>query len=298
MGKREASETLLQGVIRAFGLRPTHIVRVARRLAAELHSPSVSRYHLTRLCRGDAKNATQETIRIIVAAIRELTGRPFGAADLFDVQPALVGAPAARFESAEARVRSNLSIPLFSAGNRLSRIWRIAVPNETGMSPDKAFETLYVEFGGLLRSTAVERYGVPPEEAETLVHDTFIAYLQRHTYINDVKGWLFITLRNRCVDYRRARQHETPLLPEHDGTVDEASEARVELWMRKLTLSAVLARLGEKCRESLQGYFCREERRNVLADRLATTPAYIDRLISTCRRRAVELFRTLTVRTK
>jgi len=55
----------------------------------------------------------------------------------------------------------------------------------------------------------------------------------------------------------------------------------------------VLAQLGEKCRETLRGHFISEESKQSLADRLVASPAYIERLISRCRQRAVELYREL-----
>jgi len=171
------------------------------------------------------------------------------------------------------------------------------VPEETGIS-DQSFETLYREYGVLLRTIAIRRYNIPPHDAQAIVHDTFLAYLQRHTYVRDIKGWLYGTVRHRCIDYWRERDRECPLLPEHDETVDEGPQSTPEQWVRRLTVSAVIARLGEKCRETLRGYYFRDEKRSALADRLSTTPGNIDQLISICKRRAVELYRELTLRGK
>ena len=290
--KRETRQTLLQGVIKAFRLKPTHIARVADRLAAENGIPSISRNHIMRLSNGEA-SATEERIFILVAAISEMTGRVFRAADLFRLEPAMAGGmPGAVADG------SSVYVPLSSGGNRLSRIWRIFVPQDTGLPPEESFERLYCEYGVLLRKIVMRRYGIPPDDAEALVHETFLKYLQRHTYIHEVKGYLYATTMHGCVDYWRARKREVPLLPEHDEAVDDRSRATFDALERDLTLSAVLARLGDKCRETLRGFFFRGERQDALADRLATTPGYIDQLISTCRRRAMELFRSMTTRSR
>lgn len=160
-------------------------------------------------------------------------------------------------------------------------------------SSDEAFEKLYVDYGLLLRTIAMRGYRVPPDDAEALVHDSFIAYLERHGYIHDVKAWLSATVRNRCMNYWRARQREAPLTPEHEKTADLAAEADLETSIRRMTVAAVLARLGTKCRETLRGYYLHEEPKQALADRLSTSTGYIDQLLSTCRRRATELFRHL-----
>lgn len=285
MPNREGHETLLQGVIRAFGLRPTHIARVAQRLAGELGMPSISRNHVMRLSNGEA-SATAERIFIIVAAVNELTGQAFRAGDLFRLEP---GA------RPTAGAGGTPSLPLSSDRNPLSRIWRTFVAEESGQSAEESFEKLYSEYAVLLRQVAIRRYGIPPDDAEALVHETFLGYLQRHTYVREVKGYLFATVKHRCVDYWRARQREAPLLPEHD-TADERQQASLDTLERDLTVAAVLARLGEKCRETLHGFFFKGEPQDALADRLDTTPGYIDQLISSCRRRAMELYRSLTGR--
>ena len=189
-------------------------------------------------------------------------------------------------------------LPLSSGRNRLSRVWRICVAEETGDSQEESFEKLYTEYGVLLRQIAIRRYRIPPDDAEELVHETFLGYLQRHTYVNDVKGYLYATVTHRCVDYWRVRQREAPLLPEHEEAADRRQEAALDTLERDLTVSAVLARLGEKCRETLRGFFFKGEEQHALADRLSTTPGYIDQLISTCRRRAVELYRSMISRGK
>ncbi|MEK6374103.1 MAG: sigma-70 family RNA polymerase sigma factor [Acidobacteriota bacterium] len=274
------STTLLERVIHAFRLRPTEIVREADRIARELGIPSISRFHLTRLRQGTAA-ASVERIFIVVAAIRALTGRPFRAAELFKLEPAM---PTDHSEV----IRGHSSVPVFSR-----RSWRVFVTLEPESSSDEGFEKLYVDYGLLLRTIAMRGYRVPPDDAEALVHDSFIAYLERHSYIHDVKAWLSATVRNRCMNYWRTRHREAPLLPEHEQTVDCGAEASLETSIRRMTAAAVLARLGIKCRETLRGYYLHEEPKQALADRLSTSTGYIDQLLSTCRRRATELFRNL-----
>jgi RNA polymerase sigma-70 factor (ECF subfamily) len=294
VGNPDVRETKLRRVIEAFRLRPSDIVRVARRIAHDLGVPGVSRFHLTRLAKGPS-NASESLIFIITAAIQELTGAALRAGDLFDVEPEFARSRlVAHVPGANG---SNLSFPPSQAAELLSRIRRPLVPQETGVS-DEEFEELYREYGVLLAKIAARRFGIPPDDAEAIVHDTFVAYLQRQTYVRDVKAWLYGTVRNRSVDYLRQRKRECPLLPEHDEMVDEAAESAQKQWLRNLTASAVIARLGEKCREALRGHYFRDEKRSALANRLSTTPGNIDQLISICKRRAAEMFRNLTLKGK
>lgn len=269
-----------------FDLKAAGIVRVADRIASELGVSSISRNHLLDLRLG-RKRASADRIFIVVAAIREMTGLMLRATDLFRLEPAACGA-----------ADGGVAAPVSSAGSRSPQSWRDLVPDDSAPSSDQAFETLYVEYGVFLRAIAMRGFGVPPDDAEALVHDCFIAYLQRHTTIRDIKGWLSGTMRNSCRHYLRDRKREAVLGPEHDAAVDPAPQASLEVWMRKLTLAAVLARLGTKCRETLRGYYLADEAKESLADRLATSTGYIEQLISICRRRAQELFRSMTGRAK
>jgi hypothetical protein len=64
--------------------------------------------------------------------------------------------------------------------------------------------------------------------------------------------------RQRLEGYLRRRKREEPLLPEHDQKPDQAAEEKAERWMVNMTVAAVMARLGEKCRETLRRYYLPE----------------------------------------
>jgi RNA polymerase sigma factor (sigma-70 family) len=166
------------------------------------------------------------------------------------------------------------------------------VPDETA-GPPEDIQQLYIEHRVLMRAVAMRRYRIPPDEAEALVHDAFVDYLKRPTKPANVRGWLLGNVANRCKHYWRDRRYEEPLALEHDKTVDTAPESSVDDWERRLTVSAVLARLGQKCRDTLRGYYLSDETNAAIADRLRKAPAYIYVLLSTCRRRASELLRIL-----
>lgn len=273
------------------GLKSLHVVKVAKRLSAELGKPAISRQHFFRLKSGRAM-ASEEKIFIIVAAMRELTGITFHARDLFDVEPMPL-----RLSAAAAMDGRNISVPV-SSDSHSSRTWRVFVPDEPGSRAAEPFEELYRQYGVLLRSIAMRRFGVPPDDAEALVHDTFIAYLERHTVIRDVKRWLMGAVGNASKNYWRARKREAPLLPEHEETADAAAEAETEQRMRRSAAVAVLAQLGPKCRETLHRYYLGEESKEAIAEKLSTSPGYVLQLLIACRRRAHEVFCVLMGRKK
>lgn len=285
-GEKER-RTPLQEVISAFRLAPAKIVRVAQRIAEEMGVPPISRQHFLRLRQG-LTTATEDKIFIIVAAFREMTGVMFSAAQLFTLEPS----PAAPLP---LRDGDPFIPPVSSAGSRIAHSWRVRVTEESSPSSDEAFESLYVEHGALLRAIAMRRFDIPPDDAEALMHDCFVAYLDRHTVVRDAKAWLAGAMRNSCIDYLKRHKRELPLLPEHEETADPTVGSSVDSWMWKLTFASVLARLKPKCRETLRSHYLTNEPKEALADRLSTSTGYVNRLISICLARLRELGRSLGI---
>lgn len=272
------------------------VVREAQRIAEALRRPSLSRQHFGRI-RGGRATASEDKIYIIVAAMRSVTGILFRACDLFELDPlraegVLPGIPSLHRMPACQMDSSNAYVPVFS-DHRVSRVRRLFVVQEPG-STEQAFESLYTEYGLLLRTIAIRQFHVPSDDAEALVHDIFASYLERRAYVRDVKGWLTGAIRNACNNYLRKRKPESPLLPEHEDKADGATEARLERWMQRTTIVSILSRLGERCRETLRRYYLREESKETIAADLATSPGNVLQLLVTCRKRAQELLRRLT----
>ena len=267
------------------GLKPILVLREAQRLAGVMNRPAISRQHFGRL-RANRVSASEDKIYIIVAAMQSLTGLRFRASDLFDVEPD----PG----EVDPLLGSGGPAPVFSGG-RTSPGWRVFVSEESGSTRDP-FESLYTEYGLLLRNIAIRRYHIPPDDAQALVHDIFMAYLQRRTSIHEVRGWLIGAIKNASSNYLRKRKPEAELLPEHEQAVDRDAEKRQEGWILRITVASVLARLGSRCRETLRRYYLREETKEHIAGHLSTSPGNVLQLLVTCRKRAQEILRSLSKR--
>lgn len=284
----EGPPTRLQKFIEDLGLRALDIIREAERIASKEGVESISRSHFHKLRKGRV-SATAEKIYIIVAAVRSATGMLVQATDLFVLQPATPRPGGLSWELSWPRPEP---VPVSSRRGTSGSLWS-AVRSVTDPShPTNAseFETLYIEYGVLLRAIAIRRYNIPPDDAEALVHDIFTAYLQRRQYVRELKGWLIGAIGNASKDYLRRRKREEPLLPEHDQKPDQAAEEKNERWMMNLTVAAVVARLGEKCRETIRRYYFHEESKEAIAEQLATSPGYVLQLLVSCRRRVREIY--------
>ena len=259
----------LAQILAKLGLKPIHVAATAKAIAQLLGmKEGLSRQQLLRIRQGRA-HPTDSKIFLIVAAVRELTGQAVRAADLFRLEPALAeGVPYVN--------------PVSSNPPR-----GLILTESTPPADETEFEALYLEYGVLLRTIAMRRYNVPPDDAEALVHDTFIAYLERHTVIRELKPWLMGAVSNSCKHYWRDRKREAPMPDAIDETPAAGDEA--DEWAWRISVGAVVARLGEKCRETLRGYYWREESNERIAANLATSPGYVRQLLVSCRRRVKEL---------
>lgn len=276
----ERTHTRLQTFMDALGLKVKDITDEACRISMAEGVQSISRQHLLKLRQGRA-SATAERIYIIVAAVRSLTGMLIRPTDLFVLQPATPGHGSLPWEG--------LQVLPVSSRHRSSGSWQ-GMTEDSHPADAQAFEALYTEYGVLLRSIAMRRYNVPPDDAEALVHDIFTAYLQRRTYVRELKPWLIGAIGNASKDYLRRRKREEPLLPEHDEIADQGAEEHAQRWIVNMTAATVIARLGEKCRETLRSYYFKEESKESIAHRLATSPAYVLQLLVSCRRRVRALY--------
>ena len=202
----------------------------------------------------------------------------------------------------EAAVRPQV---LYFSGRSARRAylwWANVTPNVTpNVTDDQSqvptvhpLEVLYREHEGLLRSIAQYRYRIPPCDAEALVHDIFASFLERQPEAYDMKAFLVGSINNACKHYWRKRQNEEPLLPHHDLTPNDDEAAKLERWALRLSLGATLARLGGKCSETLRRYYLRDESAESIAEELDTSPAYVWQLLSSCRKRARQIYTAIT----
>jgi RNA polymerase sigma factor (sigma-70 family) len=248
---------------------------------------SLSRQYFGKLRRGRAR-ATEEKILLQVMTIRELAGYPIGASDLFPLEPAAAGCSGPRLTTDFLTHGSNRLVPISSAGAG-SGAWRVSVSVSAGTHGDDEFEELYREYGLLLRSIAMRRYGIPPDDAEALTHDTFVAYLQRHTKINDLKPWLMGAVCNASKHYWRDRKREAPLPDNYEEPMDTGSDCGADSWAWRITVAGLVARLGTQCRETLRRYYWGDESKETIAATLSLSPGYVLHLLSSCRQRIREM---------
>ena len=108
----------------------------------------------------------------------------------------------------------------------------------------RAFAALFAQYGPMVHGILLAR--VPPEQADDLVQDVFVAALERLSGLREASafgGWLATIARNRAVDYFRTRRKTTELPDDLAQSERDKSQAEQVL--------EVIRTLPEAYRETL-----------------------------------------------
>lgn len=157
-----------------------------------------------------------------------------------------------------------------------------------------AFEDAYLTFAPRLRKIAVRKFGIPREDAETLVHDVFATYFMHASSVNAVEPYLIGAICNASRYYlRRSDAADEVFCGEHPcaATPGDALLNEIE---RKLLLSRMLSRIGSRCRDLLHRYYFDGETTRAIADDMQSTPATILFMLHKCRKRALSAYRNMS----
>lgn len=138
----------------------------------------------------------------------------------------------------------------------------------------------------LLIGTAVNRYHIPQEDAEALVHDVFVSFLAKAHEINDSRAWLLSSICNASKFFLRMRARHVALPPEHVNEPDPQLKRIVDALPDQIAGRDAFECLTARCQLALrlryfEGYSVPE-----IAQALQTTPKYAAKLVARCLRQA------------
>lgn len=111
----------------------------------------------------------------------------------------------------------------------------------------EGIELLYEMFGGLLLRTMSARFGVPADDADSLVHDVFIAYLSARGGVTDTKGWLIATACQSAMAWRNVHP-----MPESGRSGNDATAEELNALREVLMLQEAIALLPERARAAVR----------------------------------------------
>ena len=165
-----------------------------------------------------------------------------------------------------------------------------ALPPSSG--PDVG--VLYEQYRDLLVHVACRKFRVPDSDAENLMQEVFLAYMQAGTRVENTKAWLVAAMCNASRHYWR-QQSRTESLPDDIGDhSDPMSHGIADHFATSLTLRKALRYLQPRCRETLYLHYYEGRSATDVARELDTTSRYAEKLIHNCLKRVREIYFSIT----
>lgn len=152
---------------------------------------------------------------------------------------------------------------------------------------------LYLEHRRLLLHVAINKFRVPDADAENLLQDVFVSFLQSGRRVENVRAWLVAAVCNASRHYWRMHSR-TEQLPENVvERADPCSQHLAEQVALRMTVKQALGYLPQRCRETLHLHYFEGRSASDVANVLETTSRYAEKLIHNCLQRVRETYRRI-----
>ena len=144
----------------------------------------------------------------------------------------------------------------------------------------------------LLVGTAVKRFGIGETDAETLVHDVFIAYMIKADEVLDARSWLVGAVCNASKHFLRTQSRAVGLPDDFVEEPDPSSLGLLDRLPNELAARECFDCITPRCQLALrlryiEGYSIPE-----IAAELGTSAKYAQKLVSRCLQQAHQRYRT------
>lgn len=159
-------------------------------------------------------------------------------------------------------------------------------------------ETLYLQYRTLLMSVACRKFRVPESDAESLLQEVFLSFLQTGTRIDNVRAWLVAAICNASRHYWRSQGRSESLPEDYLEFSDPVSDALPEKRAMEITMQQALGYLQPRCRETLRLHYFEGRSASEVARELETTTRYAEKLIHNCLKRVREIYMNITAVTR
>ncbi len=159
-------------------------------------------------------------------------------------------------------------------------------------------ELLYTQYRNLLMSVACRKFRVPESDAEGLLQEVFVSYLQTGTTIENVRAWLVAAICNASRHYWRTQGRSEQLPEDFVEQSDPGSHALPERFAMEMTVRQAMQYLQPRCRETLWLHYFEGRSASDVARELQTTARYAEKLIHNCLKRVREIYMNITAVTR
>ena len=176
---------------------------------------------------------------------------------------------------------------------------RRTAPKSRAVDPknlsDAEIEGLYVEHRPLLVFVGCRKFQLDQSEAENLIHEVFLSFLQTQTRIENVRAWLVAAMCNASRHHWRSVGRVEPLPEDYDNQSDPGSHSLADRFAMQMTVQKVLGYMHPKCRETLRLHYFDGRSAGDVAKEMETTNRYAEKLIHNCLKRAREIYNSITM---
>ncbi len=155
-------------------------------------------------------------------------------------------------------------------------------------------ESLYVQHRTLLLSVACRKFSVPEADAEGLLQEVFLSFLQTGAQIDNVRSWLVAGICNASRHYWRSQGRSESLPEDYLERSDPGSDSLPEKRAMEMTIQQALGYLQPRCRETLRLHYFDGRSASEVAAELDTTTRYAEKLIHNCLKRVREIYMNIT----
>ena len=153
---------------------------------------------------------------------------------------------------------------------------------------------LYEEHRDLLLHIACRKFRVPEQDAESLMQEVFVAYIEAGSAIENTRGWLVGAMCNASRYYWRVQAKSESLPDDISQQSDPQTNGLAEQFATTLTLQKAMRYLQPRCRETLYLHYFEGRSASDVARQLDTTNRYAEKLIHNCLKRVREIYFSLT----
>jgi len=153
---------------------------------------------------------------------------------------------------------------------------------------------VYAEYRELLLHVACRKFRIPEAEAENLMQEVFLAYLQNEGRVENAKSWLVAAMCNASRHYWRSTGRTDPLPDNIVEQSDPVSHGLADRFAVTLTLRKALRYLQPRCRETLYMHYYEGRSAVDIARDMDTTTRYSEKLIHNCLKRVREIYFSIT----
>lgn len=151
-------------------------------------------------------------------------------------------------------------------------------------------ERVYRQHYSLLRYLARQRYNIPENDSENLIHEVFLSYLSATEEIRNPRSWLVGAICNASRYYWRSSARTESLPADFAHREDPSHAGMAEQAAIRITVRETLGRLHEKCQTTLRLHYFDGCSAPEVAKKLETTNRYAEKLIHKCLKRAYEIY--------